>query len=349
MFGINYIKFDPMNYVIHYRNGEIIKKGKGLSFYYFKPNSTIVSISQNSRDIPFVFKDTTKDYQNVSVQGQITYRISDPLKIDKQLDFTVNSEKRYLSKDPDKVVQRLVNEAQTSISSFIHSCDVKEALAKFVEVETKLLEGLRNSEVILGLGIEVMSVSVLGVKADPEMSRALEAKTREALQQEADEAIYVRRNFAVEQERKIKESELNTEIAIEEKQKQIVNKKMETDLAHHENDSKLRSLEMESHLEIEEMNQGLVKMKVANQREEAEVEGYKLEVIMNAYKDIDWKVIDALSSNGGDARNNIALAFRELAMNSSKIGNLNISPDLLNSLTQNQNDVRTGYNYKIED
>ena len=32
---------------------------------------------------------------------------------------------------------------------------------------------------------------------------------------EADEAIYVRRNFAVEQERKIKENELQTQIAIE--------------------------------------------------------------------------------------------------------------------------------------
>ena len=52
------------------------------------------------------------------------------------------------------------------------------------------------------------------------MERALETETREKLQQEADQAIYLRRNFAVEQERKIKESELNTEIAVEEKKKQ---------------------------------------------------------------------------------------------------------------------------------
>ena len=49
----------------------------------------------------------------------------------------------------------------------------------------------------------------------------------EALQQEADEAIYARRKFAVEQERTIKETELNTEVAVEEKQKQIAQKKME--------------------------------------------------------------------------------------------------------------------------
>ena len=68
---------------------------------------------------------------------------------------------------------------------------------------------------------------MLNISADPEMQRALEAKTREALQKDADQAIFDRRNFAVEQERKIKESELNTEIALEEKQKQIVQKQME--------------------------------------------------------------------------------------------------------------------------
>ena len=26
MLGVNYIKFDPMNYVIHYRNGQIVKE-----------------------------------------------------------------------------------------------------------------------------------------------------------------------------------------------------------------------------------------------------------------------------------------------------------------------------------
>lgn len=68
------------------------------------------------------------------------------------------------------------------------------------------------------------------------MSKALETGTREKLQQEADEAIYERRNFAVEQECKIKESELNTEIAVEEKQKQITEKKMESDVQKAEND-----------------------------------------------------------------------------------------------------------------
>lgn len=336
MLGINYIKFDPMNYVIHYRNGKIVKEGKGLSFFYLNRNSSIVAVPHNSRDIPFVFKDMTKDYQNVTVQGQITYCIKEPMKINEQLDFTVNNDKAYISDDYEKLTQRLVNQVQTSISAYVHNCTITDVLSKHPEIESKLLSGLKNSEVIINLGIEIMSVSVLGINAEPEMMRAMEAKTREALQQDADEAIYARRNFAVEQERKIKESELNTEIAVEEKQKQIVEKKMETDLTKQENDSRLKSLEMESQLKIEEMNKGLVKLKVENQREEADAKGYELEAIMKAYKDMDWRILNALNADGGNARNNIALAFRELATNPTKIGNLNLSPDLLQSLLEKE-------------
>ena len=45
--------------------------------------------------------------------------------------------------------------------------------------------------------------------------------------------------FAVEQERTIKESELNTEIAVEEKKKQIAEKKMEAEVQKAENNRKV--------------------------------------------------------------------------------------------------------------
>ena len=45
--------------------------------------------------------------------------------------------------------------------------------------------------------------------------------TREEILKKADEALYERRNASIEQERRVKENELNTEIAIENKKKQI--------------------------------------------------------------------------------------------------------------------------------
>ena len=40
----------------------------------------------------------------------------------------------------------------------------------------------------------------------------------------------------------------------------------------------------------------------------------------------------AVAAGGGDPRTMIAVAFRELAENAQKIGELNVSPDLLQSL-----------------
>ncbi|MGB0931286.1 MAG: hypothetical protein ACPGVB_10945, partial [Chitinophagales bacterium] len=169
------------------------------------------------------------------------------------------------------------------------------------------------------------------VKAVPEMSRALEAQTREALQQEADEAIYARRKFAVEQERTIKESELNTQIAIEEKKKQISQKKMEAEIEKQENQRKLREMKIAADIEVENQRQQLIDLEAENQRKQADTESYRLEKMMAQYKDVDWRTLMALTGNGG-SKEQIAIAFRELAENAQQIGTLNITPDLLQDL-----------------
>lgn len=332
MFGFKYIKFDSMDYVILYQNGKIKKEGPGLAFFYFEPNSSIVRVPMKSVDLPFIFKEVTNDFQEVTVQGQLTFKIEDPKKLSEQLDFTVNNQNQLLTDDFEKLTQRLVNEAQTAIASLVQQTNIREVLNKRIEIQDQLIVGLENSKVINQLGVRVLGVNVLAIKAQPEMARALEATTREALQEEADKAIYGRRNFAVEQERKIKESELNTEIAVEEKQRQIVEKQMETDVVKSENQRKLKDMEMEAALAYEVKNKEIMEIKVENEKKEADAKEYLLKAVLGAYKDMDWKVLTAINNNQLDAGANIALAFRELAGNTDKIGTLNITPELLDSL-----------------
>ncbi|WP_252723875.1 SPFH domain-containing protein [Winogradskyella psychrotolerans] len=325
-----------MNYVIHYQNGKIKKEGRGLSFFYFSPNASIVSIPVQSNDFQFVFNETTKDYQEVTIQGQVTYKIVQPKQLAETLDFTVNSKKQYLKSDYEKIQQRIINEAQTASASIIQKLSLKEALRQLEGIENEIFTSVQDSKTVKMLGLEILSVNVLGVSPNPEMARALEAQTRESLQKEADQAVYERRNFAVEQERIIKESELNTEIAVEEKQKQIVEKKMETDVVKQENEQKLNEMNMTSSIALEEQKKALIDIQVTNEKKEADVKEYVLNANLKPYKELDWKTLMAISNNGNDPSNNIALAFRELAENADKIGNLNISPDLLESLTKSK-------------
>ena len=331
MFGIKHIKFDSMTHIFHYNNGSIKREGRGLSFYYFTPNSSIVAVPMGSNDLPFIFKDMTNDYQNVTVQGQISYKINDPQKLSHVLDFTIDDRGLYKKNDIEKLNQRIINEAQTHTSLLIHDTKLKEALRSAKKIETGIIEGLKNSETIKLLGIEFLGASILSVEAMPEMKKALETETRERLQQEADQAVYERRNFAVEQERKIKESELNTEIAVEEKHKQIAEKKMESNVQRAENERKLREMKMDADIAIEKQREMLLEQKTANDKMVAQTKGYVLETTLKPYQGVDWRTLSILCGNG-DSRSEIALAFRTLAEKADKIGNLNITPDLLDSL-----------------
>jgi hypothetical protein len=345
MFGVRHIRFDSMTYVLHYVNGHVKREGRGLAFFYFSPNSSIMAIPMGSNDLPFIFSESTFDYQMVSVQGQISYKIENPKLLADILDFVINHKGEYKKNDIENLNQRIINEAQTSIASLIHEMKLKQAIRSAKVIETKIIEVLKISPLIKMLGIDILGVNILMVSATPEMSRALETETREQLQQEADHAIYERRNFAVEQERKIKESELNTEILVEEKLKQIAEKKMQSQFEQAENDRKLKEIELATEIALENQRAQLIEQKSANDRKEADSRSYVNEVLLKPYKEMDWKVLMALSHQGSPALN-IALAFRELAERADSIGQLNITPDLLQSvLAQDKERFRHGHGH----
>ena len=69
MLGIEFKKAPPTVHVILHESGKLIKQGPGLSFWYFAPVSTVVDVPLTSRDVSFVFSETTLDFQELAVQG----------------------------------------------------------------------------------------------------------------------------------------------------------------------------------------------------------------------------------------------------------------------------------------
>ena len=108
---------------------------------------------------------------------------------------------------------------------------LREALGSSAALVAALRTGLQEAGAIRALGIEILDLSILAMKPMPETARALEAQAREAILRHADEAIYSRRHAAVEQERAIKENELDTEIAVEMKKRRIRETQMDADKA----------------------------------------------------------------------------------------------------------------------
>jgi len=137
---------------------------------------------------------------------------------------------------------------------------------------------------------------------------------REQVLQSADEAVYRRRNAAVDQERAIKENELQTEQAVAERR---------------------RSLEqenLEGQIRLEHRRGALVETSTANSREEADARAYAVRAVLEALARVDPRVLEAVAATGMKPEQLIARSFQGIAQRADKIGELNISPDLLGSL-----------------
>ena len=314
MLGISYRKANPTDYVLHFSRGKLTREGAGLSFFYFSPASSIVSVPLASANIPFVFNEPTADFQTLTVQGQMTYRIMDPKKAAAMLDFTLDAKGRYVSDQYQKLPERLVYGLQTLVRAEIQGLPLREALVHGDALTARVLEQLKASPEVVQLGVEILNLAVLSLKPTPEMAKALEAEAREALNRNADEAVYTRRNAAIEQERRIKENELQTELLVQTKQRELHERELEADIA------------------LEKQRAALTDQKTENERKEADSRAYSLKAVIAPVQGLDWRVLMMLNPQGGDARNTIAMAFQELATNAQKIGELNISPDLLRTL-----------------
>lgn len=333
MFGIQFIKVEPTDFVLQFKGGKIVREGAGLSFFYYAPTSSLVRIPMGSVDVPFIFEEVTADFQTVTVQGQLTYRVADPRKLAQLMNFTVLAGGRsYASDDPGKLPLRLINTTQVLTRASLKALSLRAALGQSDALVAALREELRKAEVIGSLGIEVLALSILAIKPTPETARALEASAREQILREADEAVYARRNAAVEQERAIKENELNTEVAVENKKRQIKETQMDAEKSVQQKQHEIREAEMTAKIALETQNRDLVALATVNARDEADVKAYAMAGVMKALSQADPKSLQALVSTGMAPGQLIALAFKELAENAGKIGELNISSELLSEL-----------------
>jgi len=333
MFGIKFIKVQPTTYLLQYRGGKIVREGMGLSFFYYAPTTSLVAVPVASTDTPFIFQETTADFQSVTIQGQVTYRVSEAKRLATLLNYTLARDgETYVSEDPEKLPERVIHVINVLARAELQKLPLREAIRASDELVKTVKAGLVASEEITSLGLEVLGLSILAIKPTPETARALEAETRERLFREADEAIYARRNSAVEQERAIKENELNTEIAVENKKRQIRETQMEAERAVQEKKHIQQKEALEANIGLENRRKNLVALASENARAEADARAYGVSTTMKALGSADTKILQALATTGMRPEQLIAFAFQELAGNAEKIGQLNISPDLLREL-----------------
>ncbi|HEX6325503.1 MAG TPA: SPFH domain-containing protein [Jiangellaceae bacterium] len=312
---LRHLRGATTTHVQHVRNGKTIHAGVGAAFW-FRPLSAVLSeVPVDDRELPLLLHARTSDFQDVTVQATVTYRLTDPVTAAGRIDFSIDPETGLWRGTPlDQVAGLLTETAQQYALDLLTAADLTTALAGGVApVRQVIAGGLARDPRLAETGIAVVGVRVVAVRPEPEVEKALRTPTREQVQQEADKATFERRAVAVERERAIGQNELQTRIELARREEQLVTQRGANARREAEEAAAAGAIatdaEAQRALTIAEATAQATRLAGA-----AEAEAEKAHLA--AYRDLPQAVL-------------LALAVKELAANLPAIESLVLTPDLL--------------------
>lgn len=217
----------PTAHIRHHRGGQLLHDGPGLSFWFRALTAALSEVPVDDRELAMTFHARTSDFQDVSVQATVTYRIGDPAVAAARLDFSIDPDTGVWRGAPLEQLGTLLTEtAQQHALDVLARTPLSSALVDgVVAVRERIAAGLGAEPRLPDTGIEVVAVRVMALRPEPEVERALRTPAREQIQQEADRATYERRAVAVERERAIAENELDSQIELARREEQLVDQR----------------------------------------------------------------------------------------------------------------------------
>ncbi|MRJ75884.1 hypothetical protein GEV29_05000 [Aeromicrobium sp. SMF47] len=312
---VHHLRSDPTSFVLQLRDGAVKRSGAGVSFWFRPSTAALAEVPMDDREQALMFQARTSDFQVVSVQATVTYRVSEPVVAATRIDFGINPRSGEWNARPLERLGGLLTElAQQPALEYLAGITMAEALAHGIgPVRQQVADQLANDQRLIERGLSVTDVRVVAIRAEADLERALQTPTREAVQQEADRATFERRAVAVENERAIAENELTNQIELARREEELVAQRGQ-------NERKRASEQAEADriaTVAKAQRQGLIAdADAARTRLLGEADATAESAKFAAYGDVDQDKL-------------IALALRELAANLPPITHLSITPELL--------------------
>ncbi len=316
----SHLRAEPTAHVLRYRKGRLVSSKQGASFWFRPMTAALAEVPVEDREQSFLFTGRSADFQDVAIQGTITFRVVDAELAARRVDFGIDvGTGAYLAEPLERLAQMVSQTAQQLALDWIAHRSLDDVLREAVQdLRPLMAAGLADDPALTAVGLEVATVRVSRVAPTPELEKALQAPTRERMQQAADEATFQRRALAVEKERAIAENELANQIELARREQQLIAERGANERRRAEDEAEAKRIEAGGQAERAKMGA------------EARAEGIRLvEAAQNQaeqeriaiYRDLSAQVL-------------IGLAARELAGKLERIDHLNLSPDGLAGLLQ---------------
>lgn len=315
---LRHLRAEPGTHVLRYVRGRMTGSGRGLSFWFYPMTTAVAELPMDQRDLPFLFHGRTRDYQDVAVQGVVTYRVTKPEVLAERIDFTIDLITGLYRKQPlDQLATLITGLAQQAALDYLANQEVRGLLAAgTVPVQTVVNEGLGGAGIIRQMGLEIVSVRVADLQPTTELETALQTPTREKIQEEADKAVFERRARAVDEERAIAENELENRIELTRREEKLIARQGANDRQQAETEAAARLIEQNA--------------KADRDRIEADARARRIHTVEKARVEADRQRMDIYRNLPTGVL--MGLAARELAEKIQGIEHLNITPDMLGTV-----------------
>lgn len=315
---LRHLRANPTSHVRHLRRGRQVHAGAGQAFWFLPLSAALSEVPLDDREQPLLFHARTRDFQDVTVQATITYRVVDPAIAATRIDFGIDpAGGRWQAMPLEQVGGLLTELAQQHAVDLLAQLALPAALAEgMAAVRQRIAIGLAADQRIAETGLGVVDVRVIAVRAEADVERALQTPMREEVQQDADKATYQRRALAVERERAIAENELQSQIELARREEQLVEQKGQNE--------RRRATEKAAAGRIN------ARAQAETQRLLAEAQADATRLIGAAEAEAEAARLAAYAEL--EAATILGLALKELAGNLPAIGTLNLTPDLLTPL-----------------
>ncbi|MEJ7635040.1 SPFH domain-containing protein [Aeromicrobium sp.] len=314
----SHLRSDPTSFVLQLKSGRVKRSGAGVSFWFRPSTAALAEVPLDDREQALMFQARTSDFQMVSVQATVTYRVSDPAVASTRIDFGINPRTGQWNARPLERLGGLLTElAQQPALEYLAGIPLAEALSHGIgPVRQRVAEQLADDQRLFERGLSVTDVRVVAIRAEAELERALQTPTRELVQREADRATFERRAAAVESERAIAENELQNQIELARREEELVVQRGQNERKRSREQAEADKIATTSQAE----RQGLLAKADADRtRELGEAEAAAEISKFAAYTGIDQDKL-------------LALAVRELAANVPPITHLSVAPEVLGQL-----------------
>ncbi len=224
-FGIfRHLRADASSHILTYQGAKLVREGRGLSFTFMPHHVSIAEIPIDDRELPILFHGRSADFQDVTAQGVLTFRVTDPGTLARRVNFTIDLRSGQLLRQPLEKLALLFSQlAEQHAAGWAGRTPIRQVLAEGpARFRAAIEAGLASDQSLAEMGLAVVSVRVSSVRPTPDLEKALEAPERERIQQLADEATFARRALAVEKERAIQDNELKNQIELARQQEELI-------------------------------------------------------------------------------------------------------------------------------